>query len=63
MSKEIKNCPKECLFDWIDFHKKLDIAIAHIIDEQDKLPSNTSLLEMIQYSFEKQKLQKIGEKN
>jgi len=63
MKKTTKPCPTECAFDWVDFHKKFDIAIAHMIDESEILPSETSIFEMIEYSFAKQKLQKGGKKN
>jgi len=49
---------KKCSFDWADFHNKLDIAVAHMIDENSKypnicLPSKTTIYELMQYSFKK----------
>ncbi len=63
MKKKIQACSGKCIFDWVDFHKKLDIAIAHIINEQDSPLSHISLLQMIIYSHAKSELQRAYEKN
>lgn len=47
---EVHRCPSECMFDWAQFHKSLDIATAHMINETPALPSKTTLLEFLQYS-------------
>ena len=56
----VKPCPQSCAMNWPEFHKLLDVAIAHMIDESDALPSKTSLLDFMQFSNEKKKLQKAG---
>lgn len=45
-------------FDWKDFHIKLDNAMAQMILDSDKLPSNTTLMEFAEYSNKKRKEQK-----
>lgn len=61
-------CPKSCKFDWVDFHKKLDIAIAHLIDEagadtpgNEYLPSKTPIMTLLEYSNAKKKLQELNQ--
>lgn len=53
----VKKCPKRCKFNWMSFHKDLDIAVSHMIEENDILPSTTSLTKFIEYSCLKNKLQ------
>jgi hypothetical protein len=55
MNKPIIACPDTCKFNWPAFHKQLDIALAHAIEEQDMLPNKTSMMEFLTYSFEKSK--------
>jgi hypothetical protein len=57
----LKACPEECTFDWADFHNRLDIATAHLIEETKRLPSKTTLMEFLSYSYDKKLLQE-GEK-
>ena len=50
----------KCSFDWVEFHAKLDIAVAHMIEEKSKypdtcLPSKTTIMELMTYSYEKVK--------
>lgn len=50
----------KCNFDWVEFHAKLDIAVAHMIEEKSKypdtcLPSKTTIMELMNYSYEKVK--------
>lgn len=61
-------CPKSCGFDWVKFHKDLDMAIAHLIDEadlntpgEDYLPSKVSLMKFTEYSNAKRLLQERGQ--
>lgn len=41
-------------FNWEEFHKNLDIALATMITETNALPSKTTLLEFLEYSNKKQ---------
>lgn len=56
----IKPCPPECTFDWMDFHRKLDTAFAHFVEEYPELTafSDRPIIELLKYSNAKQKLQK-----
>lgn len=56
----IKRCPPECVFDWPSFHKQLDWAMAHFIEDTDGYPSKTSILDFATYSHTKVKLSKGG---
>ena len=63
-----KPCPKSCPFNWVEFHKQLDIATAHLIDEagpdtpgEDYLPSKVSLMKFLEYSNAKRLLQERGQ--
>ncbi len=56
----VQPCPKDCAFDWVEFHKLLDVAMAHMIDEKKILPSKTDLLQFAEYSNNKQGLQQLG---
>jgi hypothetical protein len=65
-----KACPPECTFDWVAFHKQLDIAMAHLIDDAgpdapgaEYLPSQVSLMKFAEYSNEKQQLQERSRQN
>lgn len=58
---KVTPCPKSCAMNWPEFHKLLDVAIAHMIDEQDAPPSKTSLLEFMEFSNGKKLLQEAGE--
>lgn len=40
-------------FDWKEFHKSLDIAVATMIDEKGLLPSSTNLMTFMKYSHTK----------
>jgi hypothetical protein len=40
-------------FNWKEFHKQLDIAIATMIQEENILPSKTSLMAFMKFSHEK----------
>ena len=47
-----------CDFDWADFHQKLDIAVAHMIEDKSKypetcLPSKTTVMELMEFSHDK----------
>ncbi len=47
-------CPEKCTFNWQQFHKDLDVALAHMIDEFDGFyPSKADLWDLVQYSFVK----------
>lgn len=47
-------CPEKCTFNWQQFHKDLDVAIAHMIEEFDGFyPSKAKLWDLVQYSFVK----------
>lgn len=48
---KVEPCPENCTFDWITFHRELDYAVAHMIQEIDgTLPSKTSLLAFMSFS-------------
>lgn len=54
--KEEDNMSEEhCTFDWKEFHAKLDIASAHIINDTKNIPSEISLLDLMEYSHKKMK--------
>lgn len=62
--KKVTPCPASCKFDWIDFHQKLDSAMAHLIAEsaidtplEDYAPSKVTILEFAEYSNAKKKFQ------
>lgn len=59
---KVDPCPEMCKFDWKDFHAKLDIATAHLIEETDKYPSNMTLMEFLEYS-NKKKIAQEGKKD
>lgn len=42
-------------FNWAEFHKNLDIAMAILINETGVLPSNFSLMEFARFTFNKKK--------
>lgn len=46
----VKACPDNCTFDWADFHAKLDIALAHSIEESIGVPSQLTVLNFAHYS-------------
>ncbi len=39
---KVKRCPKDCQFDWARFHSDLDVAVAHLVNEMESLPSETT---------------------
>ena len=43
-------------FNWIQFHKDLDVAMATMIMEDDVLQSKTTIMELAKFSNEKRKL-------
>ena len=57
---KVKRCPKDCQFDWARFHSDLDAAVAHLINEMESLPSETTLMSFLKYSNQKQLLQGKG---
>lgn len=59
----VKPCPKECVFDWKRFHRDLDIAMAHMIDEiEGFLPSQNDIMVLAEFSNKKRKFQERGKK-
>lgn len=47
-------CPEKCTFNWQQFHKDLDVAMAHMIEEFDGFyPSKAKLWDLVEYSFVK----------
>lgn len=53
--EKIKPCPAICKFDWKQFHKDLDMAMAHMIEEIPGFyPTKASLWDLVEYSFKKQ---------
>ncbi len=49
---KVKPCPDTCKFDWKKFHKDLDVAMAHMIEEFDGfLPSQAKFWDFVRYSF------------
>jgi hypothetical protein len=55
----VKPCPEDCSFDWVEFHKQLNIALAHLIYEEPSgtyLPSQTSCMTFAEYVYAKSKL-------
>jgi len=48
---KVEPCPETCTFDWITFHRELDYAVAHMIQEIDgMLPSKTSVFNLMAFS-------------
>jgi hypothetical protein len=65
--KKVISCPEWCPFDWVQFHKDLDIAMAHAIEElsdpipgETWLPNKVSVMDFARYSNKKQQLQKLN---
>lgn len=54
----ITACPDDCTFDWEQFHKDLDVALAHFIEETGSTPSGSTVMGFLQFSNRKQKLAK-----
>lgn len=55
----VERC-QNCKFDWTEFHKDLDMAAAHLIEEHGRLLSETSVMSFIEYSNAKKQLQENG---
>lgn len=54
---KVNPCPDDCTFNWTEFHKQLDIAVAHMITDakidtpREKFaPSKASILQLLNYS-------------
>lgn len=54
----VEACPAECIFDWADFHDKLDTAVAHMITESKIMPSKTSITSLLSFSNTKTHIHK-----
>ena len=55
---KVEPCPSTCAFDWIAFHRLLDYAVAHMIQEiEGTLPSKTSLFAFMSFSNAKSSMQ------
>jgi hypothetical protein len=57
---KVKKCPEECKFDWKKFHRELDIAFAHFIEESPLGVhgfSDKPIMELLEFSNQKQQLQ------
>lgn len=61
-------CPDDCTFDWKAFHDQLETAVAHMITDakidtpgKDYLPSQASILQLLNYSKAKVDMQAAKE--
>lgn len=59
-ARRVTPCPKDCPFDWVDFHRKLDGAVAHMISESSYpdicLPTEVSVMDLMEYASQKKNL-------
>lgn len=53
----VEACPEECVFDWVDFVEKFDIALAHYIESSAVLPSRSSVTLFLEFISLKKHLQ------
>jgi len=56
----VKACPPDCEFDWVDFHEKFDKALAHMMRELKEnyrpfipTPSQITTLDVMEFSAKK----------